>query len=59
MVAGECTDEARRIAVRLILQHTKDEKLPEGNFEFWVDGSTWTIGRAISDDRPVALEAVR
>jgi len=41
LVAGECTEQAKHLAVRLITQHTKAEKLPGGPLEFWVDGKRW------------------
>ena len=41
LVAGECTEQAKHLAVRLIIQHTKAEKLPSGPLEFWVDGKRW------------------
>ncbi len=50
LVAGTSTEESRAIAVSLILQHTKEEKLPEGGrLEFWVDGTTWTTDRDACD----------
>src|SRR3989338_6453077 len=45
LVAGEWNEQARGVAVSLILQHTKAEKLPEGALEFWIDGTSWTDGR--------------
>ena len=53
MIAGALTDDARRTAVTLILQHTKDHKLPEGELEFWVNGTTWTVER---DDVDASLQ---
>ena len=42
LVTGTMTDEARGLAVTLILQHTKPEKLPEGTLEFRVNGTAWS-----------------
>ena len=46
LVVGEWTEEARRIAVNLILQHTKPDKLPGNIVEFWVNGTHWSMERA-------------
>ena len=43
LIAGESTGEGERLAVRLIVQHTKGEKLPDGTLEFWRNGAPWTI----------------
>ncbi|MBI4341478.1 MAG: hypothetical protein HY598_04265, partial [Candidatus Omnitrophica bacterium] len=45
MIAGSLTDDARRLAVALILQHTKEAKLPDGELAFWVNGTTWSVAR--------------
>ena len=47
LLAGERTVEGQRIAVLLIVQHTKEEKLPGGSLEFWVNGATWTADRNV------------
>ena len=47
LVAGAWTDEAGRLAVSLILQHTKAEKRPEGPLEFWMNGTSWTADAAV------------
>ena len=39
LIAGAWSDEARHVAVSLILRHTKDEKLPQGALEFWITPS--------------------
>jgi hypothetical protein len=49
LVAGEWSPEAQGIAVSLLLQHTKEEKLPERLMEFWVNGTTWTTEREAID----------
>ena len=36
LIAGTWGEQARQTAVSLILQHTKAEKLPEGELEFWI-----------------------
>ncbi len=36
LIVGECTDQAQHVAIRLIVQHTKDDKLPEQAMEFRV-----------------------
>ena len=46
LVVGEWSDEAWELAVRLILQHTKPAKLPDGPLEFWLDGITQTWERS-------------
>lgn len=56
LVAGVWLDEAPRIAVSLILQHTKAEKRPEGPLEFWRDGVSWT---AASAGQPAEAGAVQ
>jgi len=65
LVAGEWSDEGRRIGISLILQHTKPEKLPEGTLEFRITpppaeagltGSSWSMERAAA---PVGMEAVK
>ena len=43
LVVGDCTDEARQVAVSLIVGHTKDQKLPEGTLTFWGNGRAWSI----------------
>jgi hypothetical protein len=45
LIAGGLTEEGRRLAVSLILRHTKDDKLPSGRLEFWVNGTSWTAER--------------
>ena len=42
LIAGPWDEAARRLAVTLILQYTKEEKRPAGTLEFWVDGTSWT-----------------
>ena len=42
LIAGDDTDGGRGVAVSLIVQHTKEGKLPAGTLEFWVNGATWT-----------------
>ncbi len=60
LVAGEWTEEARSMAVSLILQHTKEEKRPEGPLEFWVDGTPWTADRAgVAHESPCTATAVK
>ncbi|MBI4597416.1 MAG: hypothetical protein HY737_03320 [Candidatus Omnitrophica bacterium] len=53
LIAGEWSEGAQDTAVRLIAQQTKEEKLPEGDLEFWIDGvlRRYQIsnGRLISD----------
>ena len=45
LVTGDCSSQEQDLAVSLILRHTKEEKLPEGPVEFWVNGETWTLAR--------------
>lgn len=40
LVAGSWGDEWRRIAVSLVLQHTKPEKRPAGEPEFWISSAS-------------------
>jgi len=49
MVVGELTERAREAAVSLILQHTKGEKRPQGSKAFWVNGTSWTVDRPVSE----------
>ncbi len=54
LLVGPCPEELEPVAVRLIVQHTKPEKLPpEGSLEFWRDGQPWSATRP-----PVAEAAV-
>ena len=50
LITGAWSEEAADLAVRLILQYTKEEKRPVGPLEFWRDGATWTMS-------PEAFEA--
>jgi len=59
LVAGAPTDESRAIAVSLILRHTKDEKLPDGALEFWVNGAAWTTERVTPAEVPQHVETVK
>ena len=59
LVTGERTDEADEIAVSLILQHTKDDKLPDRALAFWVNGTSWTRERHVSDVRQPVLDAAK
>ena len=45
LVAGDFSQESRDLAVRLILEHSRTDKLPEGDLEFWIDGKLWTAGK--------------
>ncbi len=45
LVVGGWGDDAREVAVTLILQYTKEEKLPQGELAFWVNGTPWVIPR--------------
>jgi len=58
LVAGEWNEQARDVAVSLILQHTKAEKLPEGQLEFWVDGTLWISAGRGSQPAMLGHEAV-
>lgn len=44
LIVGPWPEAQRHIAVSLILQHAKPEKVPEGALEFWVGGASWTMG---------------
>jgi hypothetical protein len=57
LVAGGMSDEAREVAVSLIVQHTKAEKRPTDMLEFWIDGKTWSASPE-AVHQPL-LEAVR
>ena len=59
LVVGEWTGEGQRMAVSLILQHTKEEKVPDGTLGFWVNGVIWTTERQGSDVRAAVLDAVK
>ena len=45
MLVGEPDETAKDLAVRLILQHTKPEKLPEGALEFRCGQNVWAVER--------------
>ena len=49
LVTGEWTDEGKGVVVSLILQHTKEEKRPDGALEFWVNGSPWRTDQPAAD----------
>jgi hypothetical protein len=55
LVAGEQTADGEQLAVCLIMQHTKEDKRPAGQPEFWMNGMTWT---AAYEDVP-AQQVVR
>ncbi len=57
LVVGSWDEPARDLAASLILQHTKDEKLPEGTLEFFINGRTWSILR--STIAPMTQDVVR
>ncbi len=60
LIAGFCGDSDQDTAVQLILQHTKEEKLPDGPLEFWVNGVTWVKAREGMREASLATaEAVR
>jgi hypothetical protein len=59
LLAGELTEDARRLAVTLILRHTKDGKRPQGELEFWVNGISW-MAEPLGDEESAPLsEAVK
>ncbi|MBI3088380.1 MAG: hypothetical protein HYY91_05805 [Candidatus Omnitrophica bacterium] len=45
MVIGVLNDETKAAALRLVLQHTKAEKLPEGALEFRCGADRWTVDK--------------
>ena len=47
LLVGSWTQEEREVAVSLIVQHTKEEKLPSEQLEFWVDGASWSVLRSV------------
>jgi tRNA U34 2-thiouridine synthase MnmA/TrmU len=59
LVAGDCSDDDQALAVSLILQHTRQEKLPEGPLEFWVDGETWIRARESAPECLAKAEAIQ
>jgi hypothetical protein len=59
LVVGAWSEEARDVAVSLIVRHSKTEKLPDGGLEFWIDGTPWTAERPASVARQEVLKAVR
>jgi hypothetical protein len=66
LVVGECPEETKHLAVRLIIQHTKAEKLPAGSLEFRVtpseDGrsgwAAWTVERSMVEPAGHPAQAV-
>ncbi|MBI3996196.1 MAG: hypothetical protein HY352_00910 [Candidatus Omnitrophica bacterium] len=59
LVAGACAEEAKSLAVSLILRHTKEEKRPGGALSFWVNGSPWTTERQRRDVSQPASDAIK
>jgi hypothetical protein len=59
LVVGAWIPEAQPMALRLILQHTKTEKRPEGPMEFWQDGTTIRIDMTTADGMEQPVEAVK
>ena len=59
MIAGTFSDEARQVAVSLILHHTKEEKRPAGVLAFWIDGARWTTERHNVETAPQPMDAVK
>ncbi len=55
LVVGPWSEEGREVAVSLILQHTKAEKLPQdqAELEFRIDGSLWTMPKGAGPRQPV------
>ena len=45
LIVGTWDEQMRDTVVRLILQHTKAEKLPEGTLAFRCRGITWSVDR--------------
>ena len=43
LVVGTWTEAARDLAIGLVLQHTHEEKRPEGALEFWVNGTPFVV----------------
>lgn len=58
LVAGEWGEEARQVAVSLIVQYTKADKLPDGALEFWIDGTSWTSARRTEVPSAAGRDAV-
>ena len=59
LVVGACPEESRAVAVSLILQHTKAEKVPDGDrLEFWVNGAIWNVERHAYDGARQRVDAV-
>lgn len=58
LVAGECDEQARHMAVSLIIKHTKAEKLPAGAVEFWINGTSWTPERGTTEPVTAGIDAV-
>jgi len=54
LVAGPWSDAVRASAARLILQHTKAEKLPAGQLAFRCGGAVWTVERSTFEQLPLA-----
>ena len=67
LVAGPWSDEAKRLALVLILQHTKAEKLPEESLQFRcypepsgaAPGGRWTVARPWEDLLQPSGDAVK
>ena len=59
LVVGPWSDEARALAVTLLLSHTKAEKIPPGDVEFWINGKTWTMAHDARSTNSLEVEAVK
>ena len=58
LVAGPCEETVRTLVMQLILQHTKPEKLPEGELAFRCGTEGWTFDRAAWTSDPTRKELV-
>ena len=50
LIVGEYTEAAERLAITLIMQHTKAEKLPQEELAFWKNGASLRIAECVSPE---------
>ena len=56
LIIGDWNEAIRATVVRVILRHTKADKLPEGALEFRCGGTVWTMDRPSLDDADQVME---
>ena len=60
LIAGAMSEAAQHMAVSLILRHTKEEKIPDGEaLEFWVNGTAWTMEQQHTQGGAEQLDVIK